>query len=240
VESWWGVIYQYGDLSDDFSPALLAAKKQKLSGAHYLLATPVRIQLGLRDSQCHFIPEEQLPSPELIKEFNQYFAPDFTLHSVLNSSQYILESNEALSFDFDKAYWPPNLVDYTQQLLASDSHTRKFLSEVQSWSHSKKLTWNGLYLWGNGSDEYDTKIHVKEHSEINSFDSIKLLDDTNEECKSEMYVINSLTDSVSVVEKRLEILKKDKNIQLNLIFSDKVNIPINHSDILPFWKRLFI
>jgi len=240
VESWWGAVYKFGELSNDFSPALLAAKKQKLSGSNYILATPVRIQLGLRDSQCYFLEQEQLPSETLLNEFNEYFAPEFRLHVMPNSSQFILESKNDFEFNFDNAYWPPSLVDYTQQLLVSDSRVRKFLSEVQSWTHSKQLPWNGLYLWGNGDSAEKVKtFDSKALRKNNKYAGFSVLSSHSMEYDYKILCVDDFTQQYGTIESLFDTLYDNKSSAVKLIFSDNYLIEKKGIGAVSFFPRIF-
>ena len=80
-----------------------------------LNVSPIKVELGMRDSVCHALTEKNaLISEAQIEEFNDFFSGVFQLIKLLNGD-YQIHFQQFLKFNLATEYLPPQLTDYRVQ-----------------------------------------------------------------------------------------------------------------------------
>ena len=114
----WTKLHYACNLPQDSSLATTLAKRSDISGP-CLIATPVKVVLGMRDSECHLLDQHgSLISQSQISEFNDFFKDIFKLHTS-KDGQYLLEFSTEPEFNLAKQCWPPYCGDYRVQVQAA-------------------------------------------------------------------------------------------------------------------------
>jgi len=235
IVSAWEIIYQRFKLSSDFSPAKYLATNLNLDLEHVLMATPVHVKLGLRNSQTYFLQESELANKALIEQFNAYFQNEYFLYQESNK-RYLLCANKPLDLSLAKSHWSPNLGDFTLQMLTTDRALRKFHTDVQAWCHSQGLKWNGLYLWGQGQVLDLPKITVK--SNYRSDNPFSILHNDNNADKK-VFVLDDLRVDNELLTECEFHMTTTQDTHIDFVFSDQVCISIASHDRMAWIKRIF-
>lgn len=231
----WELIYTQFNFLAEFNPALYCATKLNLDVPNALMATPVRVQLGLHHSQTHFLSNEQLPSQQEIEQINEYFRDEYFLYPI-SHDQYLLCSNNPMEQTLSKQHWSPELSDFTLQLLTTNSVLRKFHTDVQSWCHSNNLSWNGLYLWGQGNVNTAPEITVKANTGLrNQF----LFLHSHDEADKKIFIVDNLSTENELLTECEFHLSTTKNTNIDFVFTDNYSIKVSSRDQMPWLKRIF-
>ena len=201
--------------------------------------TPIKVELGMRDSVCHTLNEKNsLISVEQIAEFNTFFNGVFRLIKPVTGN-YQLHLQQFLKFNLPIEHLPPQLTDYRVQIDAAESNLKKHLTELQSWCYQQDSMWNAFYLWSRPKDEALARINLDDRTQIKTLSKLNVFKQDNVRTDIKLIVADELS-SLSFDFMKMEQSFKDLSItKLTISFSDANFYHLHARDLQPWWKKIF-
>ena len=234
----WCKLHHILNWSKEMSLARTLAGEVDISGP-CLIATPVKVVLGMRDSECHLLDKDSsLISQAQLNSFNEFFTDIFQLH-FCRDGHYLLEFESQPEFHLEKHYWPPYLGDYREQVHAAKGELVKHLTEMQTWCYQQSSLWNALYLWSEDTKSGLPSVKIEECTQNNSFELLKLLERDNE-TDHDIQII-TLDNFIGFEKKFAELENQCLSGEIEKIsvsFSDKDIFRIDLQTLKPWWKKL--
>jgi len=84
--------------------------------------TPIKVELGMRDSQCHTLTaKNSVISDRQMQDFNAFFSGVFQIVKLENAN-YQIHFKQFLKFNLAIKHLPPQLNDYRRQIEAAESN----------------------------------------------------------------------------------------------------------------------
>ena len=210
----WSKLYAAFNWSNQSVARSLADQKGIMNPC--LIATSVNVSLGMRDSECHTLNEnDALITDAQIKAFNVFFDGIFRLHTC-TESHYLIEFNGTPDFALEKHFWPPYLGDYREQIHAARGDLIRHLTEMQSWCYQQDSAWNALYLWSDDNKLPTLSISIEDRTNQGVFSVFKLL--TQDGGKTDEDLLIGLHDLAGIEPTLLELEDRCKSGELEKIY----------------------
>ena len=201
--------------------------------------TPIKVELGMRDSVCHVLTDVNSSiSEEQITEFNSFFDGVFKLIKK-DSGNYQLHLQQFLKFNLPLEHLPPQLTDYRVQIDAAESNLKRHLTELQSWCYQQESIWNAFYLWSYPIEKILAKINLDDRTQIKTLSKLNVFIEDNVHAEVKLIIAEEL-GSLSFDFMKMEQNFKDSIItKLTIGFTDKNFYHLKARDFSPWWRKLF-
>jgi len=204
-----------------------------------LNVTPVRVELGMHDSQSHpLIDKNAIITDKQIIEFNDFFSGVFRLIKT-PGDVYQLHFQQFLKFNLPLQFLPPNFSDYRVQIDAAGNSLKSHLTELQTWCFKQDLMWNAFYLWPRPKDRSLLDINLDDRSKSKLLSKLKIFHEGNAHAKVKFIVSDELSSLSFELMKMEQQFKYKKLEKLTISFTDNNVYQLKARDFFPWWKKIF-
>ena len=205
-----------------------------------LNVSPIKVELGMRDSVCHALTEKNaLISEAQIEEFNDFFSGVFQLIKLLNGD-YQIHFQQFLKFNLATEYLPPQLTDYRVQIDAAESGLKAHLTELQSWCYQQDSVWNAFYLWSRPRDSALARINLDDRTQIKTLSKLNIFEESNAHADIKLIVVDELSSLSFDFMKMQQQFEQSTLDKLTLSFTDNNIYQLQARNFHPWWKKIFL
>lgn len=210
------------------------------SNPQVLNLTPIRVELGMRDSVCHALKEQNaVISDEQITEFNKFFAGVFRLIKP-SSGNYQLHLQQYLKFNLPIEHLPPQYNDYRVQIDAAESNLKKHLTEMQSWCYQQDSMWNAFYLWSRPKDKAISNINLDDRTQNKTLSNLQIFNEDNVHADIKLIIADELSSLSYDLMKMEQSFRHSRVTKLSISFSGTDFYHLKAKDFYPWWKKLLV
>ena len=205
-----------------------------------LNVSPIKVEIGMRDSVCHALTEKNaLISETQIEKFNDFFSGVFQLIKLPNGDHQI-HFQQFLKFNLATKFLPPQLTDYRVQIDAAGASLKRHLTEMQSWCYQQNSMWNAFYLWSRPSDTALARINLDDRTQIKTLSKLNVFAESNAHADVKLVIVDELSTLSYDFMKIQQQFKESKLDKLSLSFTDNNFYHVQARDFYPWWKKLFL
>jgi hypothetical protein len=222
------------------SIARLLASQNNVNG-YCLIATPVHVEVGMRNSECHALNKRDSYFTESqLGAFNDFFSGEFKLHP-MNGLHYLLEFELAPEFILARKHWAPYLSDYRVQVQAAKGALTRYMTEMQAWCHQQESAWNALYLWSNSGQNPIPPVRLEDKSKNNAYALLNLISTVDQnETKNTIIGVDNLIELETSIPEIERSLNNGDVESVSFTFADNNLYTLKAENLLPWWKKFLI